>query len=173
MTKTESKQGLVFCAIGKRGTGKTTFTKKMLDDKPSSVLIEIYDVNDEYHEYQDKKELEEMSVFLAKAKESKGTFTVFEEATIFFTPRGGADIDMRNLLVRARHRKNIIQLNFHSFNTVPKDIKNMLNFVAIFKTLDNEDDVKNRFDNPKVLQSWQRVQKHKNIHYYEVVNLDK
>lgn len=161
--------GIVIVCAGRRKTGKTTYTKKLL--KASKLPKYIYDVNKEYEEFHNKKDLERMPVFLDKAITLEGHYMVFEEATIFFTPRGGAPEEMRHILVRARHSQSIIQLNFHSFNSMPKDIKNMADYIVVFKTNDNEIDVINRFDNPKVIEAWKRAQNSKNPYYYESVNL--
>lgn len=161
--------GIVFLCVGRRRTGKTTYTKKMLN--ASNLPKYIYDVNNEYEEFHNIKDLPKMESFLDKAITLKGHYMVFEEATIFFTPRGGAAEEMRNILVRARHTQSIIQLNFHSFNSIPKDIKNMVDFIVIFKTNDNEQDVLNKFDNPNVLETWKEAISSKNPFFCKSVNL--
>lgn len=140
--------GVAFISVGRRKTGKTTFSKMMLEksDKPKI----IYDVNQEYTDIYDEP-FEDFETFMDRVVELKNHYILFEEATIFFDTRANY-FQMKNLLVRARHTNNTIQLNFHSFKSVPKNIYNLLDYVAVFKTNDTEKDIKEKFDHEGVLK---------------------
>lgn len=161
--------GIASIAIGRRKTGKTTFTKTLLESRPKNMPVIVYDVNREYASYYNEP-FTDFRKFLDKVVNLKGCYIIFEEATIFFDTRSNFE-EMKNLLVRARHTKNIIQLNFHSFASVPRGIYNLLDYVTIFKTNDNVKNVKDRFDNPKVLRAFENAINSKNEFYSETVSL--
>jgi hypothetical protein len=161
--------GLATVAVGRRRTGKTTMTKKLLSRKPLRMPVVVYDVNKEYQDvYTD--ELKDFDVFLSEVVELRHTYIIIEEATIFFRSHSSFE-QMINLLVRARHTGNIIQLNFHSFRSIPKNIYELLDYLIIFKTNDNAKDVKEKFDNKKVLEAYERVRVSKNEFANEIVHL--
>jgi hypothetical protein len=163
--------GIASVCIGKRGCGKTTFSKILMNNRPKKMPIIVYDINNEYHDYYPYP-FEEFPIFLNKISddEIRRTYILIEEATIFFSTRSRFE-EMLNVLVRARHTGNIIQLNFHSFSSVPKNIYHLLDYVIVFKTNDSEDDVTNRFDNPKVLQAYNEAIKSDDMHFKRVVRL--
>jgi hypothetical protein len=149
---------MVSICIGKQGTGKTTFTKQMLEINPLPVVI--YDVNQEYTEFYNEPFIDFVG-FMDKIKELKSHYIIIEEATIFFSPKARTE-DLINLMVRHRHMKNNIQLNFHSFASVPIYIKDLVQFITIFKTNDNEKKVRERVDRDSIVDEWVRINKSKN-----------
>lgn len=167
----KNMSGIASICIGKRGCGKTTLSKKLLEARPKNMPCIIYDVNNEYKAYY-PEQLEDFDIFLSKltTDDIRHTYLLIEEATIFFNTQSNS-YDMKNVLVRARHTGNIIQLNFHSFSSVPKGIYNLLDYVTVFKTNDNEDSVTNRFDHPGVLQAYRDAIISKDEHFYRTVNL--
>jgi hypothetical protein len=163
--------GTASIIIGKRGCGKTTLSKKLLEARPKFMPVIIYDINNEYKNYYPEP-FEDFDIFLKKIAQDnvRRTYILIEEATIFFNTQSNF-VDMKNVLVRARHTGNIIQLNFHSFSSVPKGIYNLLDFVTIFKTQDTEKNVTDRFDHPKVLEGFTTVRKNPDEHFYLTVKL--
>lgn len=149
--------GIASICVGKRGCGKTTRSKELLKRRPKGMPVLIYDINNEYQE-EYPFPFEEFDVFLAKISDEKirRHYILIEEATIFFSTRSRFE-EMLNVLVRARHTGNIIQLNFHSFSSVPKNIYHLLDYVIVFKTNDSEKDVTDRFDNPAILLAYQEA----------------
>lgn len=163
--------GIATICIGRRGCGKTTMSKKLLDERPDSMPVIIYDINKEYQNYYPEPFVD-FPVFLAKIADEKikRTYILIEEATIFFSTRSRFE-EMMNVLVRARHTGNIIQLNFHSFSSVPKNIYHLLDYVIVFKTNDAEKDVTDRFDNPEILQAYRDAIASDDKHFNRVVKL--
>jgi hypothetical protein len=163
--------GIASVMVGRRGCGKTTLSKKLLSQRPDKFPVLIYDINNEYKDIY-PAEFEDFDLFLARISDEavRHTYILIEEATIFFSTRSRFE-DMMNVLVRARHTSNIIQLNFHSFASVPKNIYHLLDYVIVFKTNDIEADVQDRFDNPKVLQAFGEARKSENEHFYKTVKL--
>ena len=163
--------GIASVIIGRRGCGKTTLSKKLMDMRPKGMPVLIYDVNHEYSEYHDQ-EIEDFVIFLSKISDEsvKKTYILIEEATIFFSTHSRFE-EMMYVLVLARHSGNIIQLNFHSFSSVPKNIYHLLDYVTVFKTNDSEKDVTDRFDNPKVFEAYREAINSPDKHFYKTVSL--
>lgn len=149
--------GLAFIIVGKRGCGKTSLSKIFLKHKPKNMPCLIYDVNKEYQDYYPHPVIpfEEFIVQLSDEHLEK-TYVLVEESTIFFSTHN-RERDMIHALVTARHTGNIIQLNFHSFRSVPKNIYELLDHVIVFKTNDNEKDVQEKFDNPNVMEAFREI----------------
>jgi hypothetical protein len=163
--------GIASICIGKRGCGKTTLSKQLLDIRPRGMPCIIYDVNNEYKDYY-PEEFEDFDVFLIKisGEDVRRHYILIEEATIFFNTQSNY-FEMKNLLVRARHTGNIIQLNFHSFASVPKGIYNLLDYVTVFKTNDTLKNVTDRFDNPGVVQAYKDAINSEDQYFHRTVNL--
>jgi len=163
--------GIASIMIGKRGCGKTTLSKKLMDERPKNMPVIVYDVNKEYGIYYDQP-FEDFDLFLNRVsnEDTRHTYIMIEEATIFFNTHSTAE-EMKNLLVRARHTGNIIQLNFHSFSSVPKGIYTLLDYVTVFKTNDNEKSVTDRFDHPQIIAAFREAIASKDEHFYKTVKL--
>ena len=163
--------GIATCCIGRRGCGKTTMSKKLLDRRPKEMPVIIYDINAEYHDYY-AEPFEDFNIFLLRISDEKvrSTYILIEEATIFFSTASNYE-EMRNVLVRARHTNNIVQLNFHSFRSVPKNIYELLDYVIVFKTNDNEKSVTDRFDHPGVVAAYREAIKSGDPHFNRTVKL--
>lgn len=163
--------GLAFIFIGRRKTGKTTLTKKLLDKRSKNMPCMVYDINKEYGKYYPKPFVD-FQVFLEMISDEKikNTYIVIEEATIFFDTSSRFE-EMKNILVRARHTGNIIQMNFHSFLSVPKNIFNLLDYCIIFKTNDTIMTVKAKYDNESVISVFEEARQSKDEFFYKTVNL--
>lgn len=162
--------GLVSICVGKRKTGKTTFSKKMLDLKPKNYPCVVYDVNNEYKDYYSEPFIDFLP-FMDKIVNLKYHYILIEEATIFFNPRARVE-EMINLLVRARHTQNIIQLNFHSWASVPSNIKDLVDYIHIFKTNDNEEKVRQKVDRNYIVNTWIEVQKSTNPFEFKTIRME-
>jgi hypothetical protein len=152
--------GLVHICIGKQRTGKTTFCMERLEK--SKLPKVIYDINGEYTKYYSEP-FEDFNVFMDRIVDLKEHFILIEEATIFFSPRARVE-EMISLLVRAAHAKNIIFLNFHDYSSIPTNIKNLVHYITIFKTNDNEKMVRAKIERDYVVEAWKKVNSSKNIH---------
>ena len=161
--------GIASICVGKRKTGKTTFTKEMLDLRPKGMPVMIYDINNEYSDYY-AYPFEDFEVFLNKLPELKHHYIVIEEATIFFDTSSRFE-QMKNVLVRARHTGNIVQMNFHSWLSVPKNIYNLLDYVTVFKTNDSLMTIKSKFDNPDILKAFDEANKSSDKFFRKTVSV--
>lgn len=160
--------GLAFISVGRRKTGKTTLSKKLLSTRQKNLPCVVYDINNEYYDFYPQPFID-FEPFLKMIVELKGHYILIEEATIFFHTASSSQ-EMKNLLVRARHTGNIIQLNFHSFASVPREIYSLLDYVNVFKTNDSEKMLE-RFDSPKLLDAFLQVRNSKDPYIYKTVDL--
>ena len=161
--------GTASIMIGKRKTGKTTLSKELLDLRPRKMPVVIYDVNNEYFDYYPEPFID-FDVFLQKLPDLRHTYILIEEATIFFDTSDRSQ-EMKNVLVRARHTGNIIQLNFHSFLSTPKNIYNLLDFVTVFKTNDSIMTVEAKFDNLEIIAAYKEAMASKDPYFRKTVSL--
>jgi len=161
--------GLAYIFVGKRKTGKTTLSKKLLDARPSGMPVKIYDINKEYGDYYNEP-FKDWEVFLDELTHLKGHYILIEESTIFFDTSSRFE-QMKNVLVRARHTQNIIHLNFHSWLSVPKNIYNLLDYVTIFKTNDTVMTLKAKYDNPEVMKVFEEARKSKDPFFHKTISL--
>ena len=163
--------GIASIVVGQRGSGKTTFSKKCLDQRPKNMPVIIYDINNEYQSYYPEP-FEDFDIFLTKITQDhvRHYYILVEEATIFFSTRS-EEKEMINVLVRARHTGNIVQLNFHSFLSIPKNIYTLLDYVTIFKTQDTEQMVSEKFNNPKIIEAFREVNSSPDKHFYKTVKI--
>lgn len=158
--------------VGRPKAGKTTMTKKILngyvkDGRKKDFCI--YDVNNEYAEFHDEPFLT-YEDWIESIKDVKNKIILVEEATIFFSTRSSDKI-LKELLVRRRHTNNVIILNFHSINDIPKYIFNLTNYVILFKTNDDFQSVKAKCSIPKFLRMFEDVQKSDDLHINKTFNL--
>ena len=161
--------GIAIICIGRRGCGKTTKTKELLDNRPKNMPVLIYDINQEYGKYYPEPFVD-FDIFLTKIADEKvrHTYILIEESTIFFGTHSRYE-EMINVLVRARHTGNIVQLNFHSFRSVPKNIYELLDYVIIFKTNDSLKAVEDKFDKPEIINAYQEAIQSPDKHFSKVV----
>lgn len=163
--------GIATICVGRRGCGKTTMSKKLLSSRPKEMPCVIYDINKEYQDFYPEPFVD-FDVFLLKIANEKvrHTYILIEEATIFFSTSSRFE-EMINVLVRARHTGNIVQLNFHSFRAVPKNIYELLDYVIVFKTNDALKWVQDKFDNKAVLAAFDEAQRSDDRYFNKTVKL--
>lgn len=153
-----------FIVVGMTGSGKTYFTKQVLETLPKNNLL-VFDVNDEYGDLYPYDFDPDMQMFLQKAGKIKNGVIVIEDATSFFSTQG-RDQELVNLLIAKRHavvKKNNNEpgntyfLLFHAFADTPKYIYRKCTHVVIFKTPDSEKHLQVLGDD-RLIESWREVQ---------------
>lgn len=137
--------------VGAKGTGKTTQTKKIINE--AGLPAFIYDVNQEYT----NNPLPDIDTFLNQAARTKNATIVFEEATIFFSAKGRSE-RLIEILVRNRHNRTVCVLVFHSLRSVPTYILELSNYLVLKYTNDNPGAVEQRYkDFPEVISLFNEV----------------
>lgn len=133
--------GKAIIIVGATGSGKSTLTKRLIAPVDVNRLF-VYDVNAEY--FPDEV-LPDIDDFLLQVKGVRESVIVFEEATVFFSNRGSNKM-MRKLLVGKRHSHNAIILLFHSIRAIPYYIFDLVNYIIVFHTNDEEKIVAEKFE---------------------------
>lgn len=129
-----------FAIVGATGSGKTYFTKRLVDNiLPKGSRPLVFDVNREWGE----TTLPPIGEFLDMATQARGRVIVFEDATVFFSNKGRSE-RMVELLVGKRHTRNTVILLFHGLIDVPLYVYRLCNFIVIHKTGDTLDGARSR-----------------------------
>lgn len=142
-----------FIFVGEQGRGKSTKVFELIRRFRNKPLM-AYDPNQEYVKHKNLiKGIPTKKQFVEIASKTSGHVIVFEEATSFFSNKGGTPMEIIELLVRNHHMKNVIIFNFHSLRTVPVDIMDFVQFITILHTNDRQTLIKNKFkDDPDLLK---------------------
>ena len=163
--------------VGRPRAGKSTKSVDLLNEFVANGRgrdIICYDINGEYKRYYNYPFLD-YDVFIKQfdyknKQELKNKIILIEEATIFFSTRSEEKI-LKSLLVRKAHTHNVIILNFHAFNLIPRYVFDLSNYVIIFKTNDTLDSVKSKITNPKFISIFNEVNSHPDLHFNKTFNL--
>lgn len=148
-----SKGGKAFIVVGAPGMGKTTFNKEILS-QVHPATIWLYDVNNEYTDFV-QMPLLKFDKFCEIALTKTDSLIVFEEATIFLSNKG-SNVNLKEILVRKRHTRNVILLVFHSLRSVPKYLLDLCNYLVLHKTNDPEY-IAESFEHPELLKTYQEI----------------
>ena len=161
--------GLVIVQAGGTGSGKTTNTKKILETFKGSKPFYIYDIDGEYTDFY-RAPYEQLEKFFDRVVKLKNSVVVFEEAFLFFQ-HGNAETDLREMIITARRRQNIIIFNFHQLRQIPIYILAYTNFLIIKKTVG--DSVKKFKDAEmnNICEAWERVRISNDYFISESINL--
>lgn len=145
--------------IGGTNQGKSYFAKQLI--KNTKIPCLVYDVQDGYGPSSKKpgdiildlpldwkakraRFFGDTETFLHYANHRENTTILIEEATIFF--EGRTYQAMRKLIVDKWHAKNNIIIIFHTINSVPPRILEMTDTIVLFKTGDDENTVKRKYN---------------------------
>lgn len=81
--------------------------------------------------------------FILNCLKKTDTVCVFEEATIFF--KGNTFEELRHLMLSKLFNRNVNIFVFHAIRPVPPDIMSYVNYVVLFKTVDEDYQVKGKY----------------------------
>jgi len=144
-------------------TGKSFEVKKMLREFEAPKFI--FDVNNEYQEFQRINPTLDFDRFISEATKKRGHIIVFEEATIFFSTKGRSE-EILKLLIGKKHHKNIIILCFHSISDVPRYIRRYIDFFTLKRTNDTSDEVWTLHRNQRLMAYFEDVKKSSKLDPY-------
>jgi hypothetical protein len=147
-------EGKGIIIVGATRTGKTTFVKSLISKADKKALL-IYDVNNEYKEFT-YYPFVGFDEFTQTAKSLKNGVVVFEEATIFLNNRG-TNRDIIEMLVRKRHTGMTYLFCFHSVRSIPKEIYELCNIIAIKKTTDNAEYCGNKLGDERITEIIKKI----------------
>jgi len=167
-----SKIGSTIIIIGHVGSGKTPTCKNIL--KTSNYTnVAIYDPRNEYNfesKYEVKKYISGPE-FISTVKTLKRNFVIFEEATSIFSM--SKNLDITELFIAIEHNQNISVCIFHSLLDVPKFLLRLSQYIILFPTSDDPEDVKSSRKKyyPYLIKSFEKNKKLKPGEYKKAVIL--
>lgn len=154
----------MYIVIGAPGEGKTPFCKAMIGGadtgRPERGCL-IFDINNEYgtrtkypgqvpfnlsinpRDVRSRYVGDDIDNFIRLALSKRNTVVVMEEATAFFEGKTGKAT--RRLIINRAHTGNVYMFLFHSINAVPPRLMEIANYVALFKTNDERDNVYRKY----------------------------
>lgn len=170
-------------AIGRKGTGKSTYLKNAAISYPADSKVLIIDVNGS-PAYNQFKQIEPRQIKLLRrgvvrllgtpseetlqliANDFRGGLIIFEDCTKYIF--GNVQPSIRTFLVDHRMCQCDLIFTFHSLKRVPPQFWEMTSYVTLFKTQENFATPRNRnlipnFDD--MLKAYTKVQAHKDPYY--------
>ena len=137
--------------IGMTQQGKSRYTKSLIGYNEKGEPISdaakrncfVFDVNNEYpwlpmerpdENLKQSRFFGDFEIFVNKCEIKRNNNIVFEEATGYLT--GNIGRRMVKLIIGKAHTKNNYFCLFHSINSVPEAIIQVCNYVVLFKTMD-------------------------------------
>lgn len=147
--------------IGAPGEGKSEVIKQAITGNNADKACFVFDIQNEYGErtkYPGQTPIRlsnnikeprarhianDIELFIKQCQSKRSTICVFEEATAFFEGKTGKA--MRKHLIDRWHTKNVTYLLFHSISSVPPRIMQMSNYIVLFRTVDEEITVKQKY----------------------------
>ena len=134
-----NNQSIIFIMCGRKHSGKTHYIKQMLKTTFEAYPKLINDVNNEYN----TGEPPPADIFIKTAKNIKNGVIVYEEATSMFGYQ--RDQTTAEVLTRSRHNGTVAFFCFHSVADIPRYIARNADFLILFKTGDDIEDIKTKF----------------------------
>lgn len=150
-----------FIIVAEQDRGKSYFCKNEILKKFHNRKNYIFDINNEYGEFKNEaRNFATKDLFLnnTPSKINSCLNVVFEEASAFFSKQGGTSRDTISHICRRYHTKNINVFMFHAIDQIPKDILYYIDFIVLFRTKDNLENVQKIFkDYPQYIEAFKRV----------------
>lgn len=165
----ENKDGFVIVQAGGTGSGKTTKTKEIIKPFAGKKPFYIYDIDGEYLEYY-RKPYKPLNDFFDEVVKVKNSVVVFEESALFFE-HGRANTDLKEMIICARRRQNIIVFNFHQLRQIPIYILAYSNFLLIKKTTGDSVKRFKEMELTEIVEKWEQVKKSTNYYETGIINL--
>lgn len=158
--------GKAIAIVGARGMGKSTVTKAIVLKISTHGSRMIFDPEGEHKDIYDKPLLP-FKEFKQKADSVANALIVWEEATMVIPNTSQADPDVKEMLVKARHRNNTLIFVFHSFRFLPTWVFDLLDYVIVLKTADSVAYVNRRYDSERFNEVFARINQPDNWLYNE------
>jgi hypothetical protein len=175
----------IILVVGRRGTGKTTFAKKLISVSPLKVLIlDTFD----HPDYRGIKSIVPDQVARWKSGNVRlytgdpvencqiifdsvyNSLIVFEDARRYIEPTIQKSI--RQGIVEHRNRNNDLVFMFHNLKDVPPYLCSMYNSLVLFKTNDNTKVRQDKYSNwEEIISVHERVMKNPISWYNETIHL--
>jgi len=161
--------GAIIIQAGGTGSGKTTKTKQILEVFKPVKKIFCYDIDAEYKGYYNAPYIP-LNDFFDKVIKLRDSVIVFEESALFFE-HGRANTDLKEMIICARRRKNIIIFNFHQLRQIPIYILAYSNFLIVRKTTGDSVKRFREMEMNDIVNAYEEARKSKNYYFSREINL--
>jgi hypothetical protein len=176
----------IILLVGRRATGKTTFTKNLVKKIPmKTLLVDSFDHPDWREGFTDKSiddlynwksgniriyENDPQETLTTAFNICSNCVIVLEDCKRYIEP--SVQKWLRKGIIEHRNRNIDLFFQFHSLNDVPPYIAGMHNRIVLFKTNDNMEKRMDKFSNwANIYDAHERIMKHKTPWYNEVITL--
>lgn len=155
-------------SVGHTGEGKSEFVKEFIGTTRNCIVMDIQNEYGPYPKYPGQTPLNlssnvrddrsryiggDFDEYLNIVLNKKNTVCVFEEATIFLEGRIG--FKMRKIITNKMFTKNVYILCFHSICSIPPRILQLADYVVLYRTHDEENQVKKKY--PSLLKEFVEI----------------
>lgn len=181
-----SRVNEIILVAGRRATGKTVFTKKLLPMYPlKKLIVDMFDHPD-YSSYGPSLKLEQLPAWNKGKKDARifgydfeeimevinksvsNCVILFEDSRRYIQPN--ISISLRKLIIEHRNKNIDIIFQFHNLFDIPPYIAGMHNRLILFKTNDNMNKRLEKFSNwPEILVAHSDVMEHKSNYFKKVI----
>ncbi len=173
-----------YAIVGRRGEGKSTFVKSIVNRFLSNRVKYIFDFQNEYNDvcknFDFRDTSKDFDNFVNSIVDVQNSVVIFDEATIFFSHQKRTQ-NILKYLVSSRHNNNVTFFCFHSLRRVPLEILDFTNYMCIFRTNDLISNIKKKYqETPIIWEGYESVMNNKNVippngkplmQYHKVVEL--
>jgi len=144
--------------IGAQGCGKSHYALQMTKPVNKKAII-VFDVNNEYEGYPNRyTPLDtEIDTFIDVVFKARNAVVIMEDMTGYLSNRG-RNAKMIKCLQAHRHSGNHYIILYHSMTSIPTDYINLAKKIVIFKTNDDEINIKKKFSKQIITDAWKEVQ---------------
>jgi ABC-type Mn2+/Zn2+ transport system ATPase subunit len=181
------RQSLFFIIIGTNGTGKTTLLNNTLNKSNRNNILVI---DPDGYEWRDYKEVDINFLENLKQGTNKVLAPTKDDIELLINFRNGILVlddcryyankrlenEIRKILIRRRQNALDIFAVAHSLSEVPNDFYTFATHIIIFKTNDSVVRLRQSVDRDKLenlKNVIDRVNQHKDRHYFEIVSLNR
>lgn len=175
----------IILVVGRRGSGKTTFAKKLASSQNKKILVVDTFDHPSYVDYKllttDKLaywqkgayrvfDKDPLTMLLTINTVVRNAFLILEDAAKYLS--GNTPKEIKNILIDSRNRNLDIILMFHNLSDIPPYIAKMCNDIVLFRTNDNMDKTQAKFFNFHELQKLHtEIKANKSPHYYKIISI--
>lgn len=167
---------------GGKGTGKTTFTKRMMkSQKKPIIIIDTFDhpsykdirsisINDlKKWDKQDCRifDAPPFEIIRAVRKYTANAFIVLEDARKYI--RASVPVDIENFMIDSKQRNFDILVMYHSLGQVPKFMRDMFDNIVLMKTKDNESMINRYVCRDELISKFRKLKASKNQFDIEII----
>lgn len=147
--------------IADQDRGKSFLIKNEILPKFSARKNYIFDINKEYGKFKNEAanvfSKDEFLNFVPSERGSNAN-VVFEEASAFFSKTGSTSKGTIEHICRRFHSGNLNIFVFHALDQVPTDILYYIDFIVLFRTLDDVTKIQKTFaGRKKILSAFMKV----------------